>query len=150
MRNTLKIDRKNNLIVMDRTFAKLSANTFSEEYRHLQQVRQENPTYMVVQKRIKRNKDKETWKGLTYDYMREYIVLHEEADTRKVVMEEFEELIMISKCHAQSKRYPVIKNWFLNKYPEIKKFGMPKEETAEVVEKEAGYEVVMAALEPAA
>jgi len=47
---------------------------------------------------------------------------------------------LISQCHSQSKRYPVIKKWFLEKYPEVKKFGVPKEEasaedeTAEVIE----------------
>ena len=34
MKNTLKIDRENGLIVMDRTIAKLSENTRSEEYTH--------------------------------------------------------------------------------------------------------------------
>ncbi|MBQ9960772.1 MAG: hypothetical protein IJP00_02585 [Firmicutes bacterium] len=150
MRNTLRLNHERNLIIMDRTFAKLAQDTFSDEYKHLQMVRADYPTYRVVRKTIKKNPDKETWKGLTYDYMREYIILHEETDTRKAVMDELDDLILISKCHAQSKRYPVIKNWFLNKYPEIKKFGMPKEETAEVVEKEAGYEVVMPALETAA
>ena len=39
MRNTLKLDHAKNIIIMDRTFAKLAENTFSEEYRHLQMVR---------------------------------------------------------------------------------------------------------------
>ena len=41
---------------------------------------------------------------------------------------EFEDLIFISKCHSQAKRYPAIKNWFLDKYPEVKKFGITNEE----------------------
>ena len=50
-------------------------------------------------------------------------------------------MILISQCHSQSKRYPEIKKWFLNKYPEVKKFGeteseeaSAEEETAEVIE----------------
>ena len=143
MRNTLKINHTNRTIIMDRTFAKLAENTFSEEYRHLQMVRADYPTYTVVRKTIKKNPDKETWKGLTYDYMINYIITHETNETRKAVMDEFDELKLISECHAKSKRYPVIKNWFLNKYPAIKEFGMPKEETAEAPVKEAEYEVVM-------
>lgn len=134
---------------MDRTFAKLSQDTFSDEYKHLQMVREDYPTYRVVRKTIKKNADKETWKGLTYDYMRFYILTHEEPENRKKVSDEFENLILISKCHAKSKRYPVIKKWFLERYPEIKTFGMPKEETAEAPVKEAGYEEVMAPLQSA-
>ena len=146
MKNTLKINHAKRTIIMDKTFAKLAENTFSEEYRHLQNVRTDYPTYTVVRKTIKKNPDKETWKGLTYDYMINYIITHETADTRKAVLDEFSELKLISECHAKSKRYPVIKNWFLNKYPAIKEFGMPKEETAEVATNEAGYEVIMPAI----
>lgn len=149
MKNTLRLDHVNNLIVMDRTFAKLAEDTFSDEYKHLQMVRADYPTYRVVRKKIKTNPNKETWKGLTYEYMINYIITHETAETRGAVMEEFRELKLISECHAKSKRYPVIKNWFLEKYPAIKEFGMPKEETAEVA-KEAQYEVVMQPLQQAA
>lgn len=149
MRNTLKINHTNRTIIMDRTFAKMAENTFSEEYKHLQMVRNDYPTYTVVRKTIKKNPNKETWSGLTYAYMEDYIITHETADTRKAVLDEFKELKLISECHAKSKRYPVIKNWFLNKYPAIKEFGMPKKETAEVATNEAGYEEVMAPLQDA-
>lgn len=128
MKNTLKIDFENSRIVMDRTFSKKVQNTNSEEYAHLQQVRKDYPTFKVEARQIKKNPNKETYKGLTYDYMRFYIFTHEPADNRKKVIEEFEELVLISQCHSQSKRYPVIKNWFLNKYPEIKEFGISNEE----------------------
>ena len=42
-------------------------------------------------------------------------------------------MILISKCHSNAKRYPVIKNWFLEKYPEVKEFGMKKPEEKKVV-----------------
>ena len=125
MKNTLKLDRSKGLIIMDRTFAKLSENTRSEEYAHLQQVRRDYPTYTVVLRQIKKNPNKECYKGLTYDYMYEYILRNEPVETRKAVIDELDEMILISKCHSKAKRYPVIKNWFLEKYPEIVEFGMP-------------------------
>ena len=128
MKNTLKIDRENGLIIMDRTFAKLSENTRSEEYTHLQQVRKDYPTFQVVTRTIKKNPKKETYAGLTYDYMKFYIFNHEPAENRRNALAEFDELILISKCHAKAKRYPTIKKWFLEKYPEIVQFGMPTEE----------------------
>lgn len=30
---------------------------------------------------------------------------------------------VIAACHSQAFRYPVIKKWFLAKYPEIENFG---------------------------
>lgn len=132
MKNTLKIDRENRLIVMDRTFAKLSENTRSEEYTHLQQVRKDYPTFQVVTRTIKKNPKKETYAGLTYDYMKFYIFNHEPAENRKNALAEFDELILISKCHTKAKRYPTIKKWFLEKYPEIVQFGMPAEAIEEI------------------
>ena len=131
MKNTLKIDFEKKQIIMDRTFKKNAENTNSEEYAHLQQVRKENPTSTLITRQIKKNPKKETYAGLTYEYMTNYILLHETAETKKAVLAEFNEMILISQCHAKSKRYPVIKKWFLTKYPEIVKFGMPKDESKE-------------------
>ena len=55
MKNTLKINREKKLIIMDRTFAKLSEDTRSEEYAHLQEVRRDYPDYTVTTKKIKKN-----------------------------------------------------------------------------------------------
>lgn len=71
MKNVLKLNHENCTIVMDRTFAKRSENTRSEEYTHLQQVRQDYPTYTVVRRQIKTNPKKENYKGLTYEYIYE-------------------------------------------------------------------------------
>ena len=124
MKNTLKIDHIKGTIVMDRTFAKLSMDTRSEEYAHLQAVRRDYPTYTVTQKRIKTNPNKETYKGLTYEYMTTYILSHESEENALAVIKEFNEMRIISNCHRQGLRYPTIKRWFLDKYPEIEEFGM--------------------------
>ena len=41
-------------------------------------------------------------------------------------------LLGLSECHSKPFRYPVIKSWFLAKYPEIATFGIL--EIAQVVE----------------
>ena len=128
MKNTLKIDFNKKQIIMDRTFAKNVTNTASDEYKHLQEVRKDYPKFTVVTRQIKKNPNKESYKGLTYDYMIDYIMKYEPAETRKAVLVEFDDMMFISKCHSQSKRYPAIKNWFLIKYPEVKQFGISKEE----------------------
>ena len=124
MKNTLKINHENKTIVMDRTFAKFEENTRSEEYAHLQQVRRDYPDYAVTTRTIKRNSEKETYKGLTYEYMEDYILRHETEEKQLEIIKEFHELRTISKCHKQGLRYPTIKKWFLEKYPEIVDFSI--------------------------
>ncbi len=123
MKNTLKINFNNKTIVMDRTFAKKSRDTRSDEYLHLQTVRKDYPDYRVITRTIKRNPDKETYKGLTYAFMENYILNHGNDDEVKEALSEYRELRTIAKCHGRGKGYPVIKQWFLERYEEIENFG---------------------------
>ena len=113
------------------SFAKAAEDTFSPEYAHLQQVRKDYPLYQVIRKTIEKNPKKETYNGLTYKYMEAYIATHEPEETRQKVLDEFEELRLISKCHAIGKRYPAIKKWFLEKYPQIAMFGVDESAKAD-------------------
>ena len=61
MKNTLRLDHENGTIIMDRTFAKLSQNTMSNEYKHLQEVRRDYPAYTVIRKTIRKNTNKESY-----------------------------------------------------------------------------------------
>lgn len=71
----------------------------------------------------------EHYKGLTYGFMRDYIISHEQDPTASLA--ELDDMIGISKCHSLGKRYPTIKAWFLDRYPEVAKFGMGVDELAE-------------------
>jgi len=145
MKNTLRLDHDARCIVMDRTFYRNSSNIRFDEYSMLQRARQDYPAYTPVIKRIKRNPGKETYKGLTYTFMENYIQTHEGADTVEAVMAEYRELRLISECHGKARRYPTIKKWFLKKYPAIEQFGKEPEEQIE--ENASSYEVVMPPLE---
>ena len=127
MKNVLKISHADRTIVMDRTFAKFAENTMSPEYAHLQQVRQDYPTYTVVLRHIKKNTKQEHYHGLTYAYMEDYIASHGSMEDRRT----YDEMKLISKCHSKGFRYPTIKAWFLERFPEIKEFGIPQEEPVE-------------------
>ena len=127
MKNTLRLNHTERTIVMDRTFAKFAENTMSPEYAHLQQVRQDYPTYTVVQRHIRKNTKQEHYHGLTYRYMEDYITTHGSTEDRRI----YDEMKLISECHSKSYRYPVIKSWFLERFPEIKTFGVPVEEETE-------------------
>ena len=132
MKNTLKLDHAKRTIVMDRTFAKFAANTMSTEYAHFQAVRQDYPEYQVVLRHIKRSKTKECYRGLNYEYMEDYIKTHGSKEEIVTNLAEYKELKLISKCHSTSRRYPTIKKWFLEKYPEVKEFGVSDEEKAKM------------------
>lgn len=126
MTNYLKIDDKNKVLVMDRTFAKNAQIVGSREYDLLQSAKRDYPTYEVVRRQIKKKEQQEHYKGLTYEFMEDYILTHEPKATKNEVYDEFRELLDISKCH--SRRYPIIKKWFLEQYPNIEEFGKKKDE----------------------
>ena len=132
MKNTIKLDHENRRIVMDKTFAKLSEDVRNEEYDMLQRVRKDYPLYEVTKRQIKKNSAKECYKGLTYDFMRDYIANHSGALSEEYKY--FESMVEISKCHSTAFRYPVIKQWFLDTYEEVKKYGV---RSVEITSKEA-------------
>ena len=55
--------------------------------------------------------------------MENYIITHEEGEKQIRLLEELAEMRLISECHSKAFRYPTIKKWFLNVYPEIVDFG---------------------------
>ena len=70
--NTLKVDFDNGRLVMDRTFTKKASVVGSAEYLMLQDAMRTYPTYQVMKKTIKQNPSKESYRGLTYEYMERY------------------------------------------------------------------------------
>lgn len=127
--NMIKVDHAKKTIFMDSAFYKNSSDPRNEEYAILQSTRRDYPKYKVERRTIKKNPEKKTYSGLTYAYMEDYILTHEPPETVEAVYEEFNEMILISQCHSPAFRYPTIKKWFLNKYPEIIKFGLPQKPT---------------------
>ena len=130
MKDTLTINHANHTIVMDRTFAKNALDTRSDDYAHLQAVRRDYPNYQVVQRHIRTNKSKNTYRGLTYEYMESYIMTHGTEETRMTNFKALQEKRIISECQGKAFRYPIIKSWFLEQYPEIAHFGISETQVA--------------------
>ena len=129
-------------IEINKVFAKMAENPFSEEYAALQNLRKDYPVYKVRTREINKNPNKESWKGLTYAYMEDYIATHGGTDDRRI----YEEMRLISQCHSRAYRYPTIKAWFLERFPEIKEFGIPVTETEGTASVEASAETPNLAL----
>lgn len=122
----------------------------SPEYKELQTARRDYPGFTVITISRKVKTQRETYKGLTYTYMENYIQTHEDADTVEAVMAEYRELRLISECHGKARRYPAIKKWFLEKYPAIEDFGRDKAPTANSdASGDDDYESIMPPLEQA-
>ncbi len=89
----ITINAKNRSIELTKTFAAASSKFGTPEYdqlqqvrkdyAHLQRVRKDYPNYSVIQRQIKRNSNKKTNNGLTYEYMEDYIMTHGSAETIK-------------------------------------------------------------------
>ena len=122
----IRVNYAERKIVLSSAFAKKAFTHGTDEYRQLQAVRNDYPDFALKTRKFKTNTAQERYRGLTYDFMREHIRTHE-ADP-KPVLAELDDMIGISKCHSIGKRYPTIKAWFLERYPAIAEFGMPKSE----------------------
>ncbi len=135
MTNTLKINYTNYTIIMDRTFAKLAQDTRSPEYARLQEVRRDYPDFKVIQRSIRKNTDKKTYAGLTYEYMENYIMSHGTEEKRRANLRKYAEMRNVAECQGKRYRYPVIRNWFLDEYPEIVRFGIEEDASTAVPDK---------------
>ena len=136
-KSKLSVKYAEGVIEMNTTFAKMMQNPLSEEYALLQRTRLDFPTFAVRTRQIKSNPHKDTYKGLTYEYMKNYILKHDDEDGK--IMAEFRELIAQDKKdkvegaeHLEAAGYLDVKKWFLAKFPEIKEY---KEQHAEKVQK---------------
>ena len=135
-KSRLSVKYAEGVIEVNTIFAKMMENPMSDEYALLQKIKMENPGFTVRHRQIKTNPKKDTYKGLTYEYMKKYIKLHETKEEAEKVIAYLEDQILISKCHSQRLRYPTIKKWFLAKYPEVAKFGLVEAEAQNSSKKE--------------
>ncbi len=122
-KSRLSVKYAKSVIEVNTIFAKMMENPMSDEYALLQKIKMENPGFTVRHRQIKTNPKKDTYKGLTYEWMRNHIATHEPEAVVAEKLKAFDEKVYISKCHGQSLRYPTIKKWFLKEYPDVAKFG---------------------------
>ena len=126
MKSPIKIKVEDSEIVISKPFAKKAYGFGTPEYEMLQAVRRDYPGFAVVLREIKKNTNVDHYKGLNYEYMKWYIGQYETQEKKNLMLKALDKLIDISKCHSTGKRYATIRNWFLDNYPAVKEFGMPK------------------------
>ncbi len=130
---TITINSTKKTIEMPKRFAAAATRFGSAEYIQLQQARRDYPDFLVVTVSAKSSAKKNSLKGLTYAYMEAYIAAHD--DENKSIMKEYRDLRAQSDeakaACAEAVSYGEIKEWFLNKYPDIRKFHERREKLLE-------------------
>ena len=129
---TMKINEKKFAIEITKTYAQKANRVGSPEYYELLEVRRNFPNFKVV---VKQAKSKDSFKGLTYDYMKKYILAHDDKEGSNMAV--FNELRgngeEAEEAKADSLSYGEIKMWFLDTYPEVKKFHQSREERIKAI-----------------
>ena len=119
---TMKINEKKLTIEVTKSFYQKANRVGTPEYHELMEVRRNFPMYRVV---VKQTKSKDSFKGLTYEYMAKYILAHDDKEgSNMAVFNELRGTIVEGddELQAESLTYGEIKLWFLDTYPEIKNF----------------------------
>ena len=110
---------------MSKSEAKAAGKIGSEEFKELRQYMEMYPTFTIDIKAPAKRKVE--FRGLDYNYMRTYILKHD--DENGTIMAEFNDLIAQDKEEgkegferAKAANYAQVKKWFLAKFPEIKEY----------------------------
>ena len=115
------INEKKNAIELTKKEAKAAAKFGTPEYKALQEARKDYPGFKTVTITAKTPAKKDTFKGLTYEFMESYIKAHDEE-----LMAEYLNLRGLSdeakENLAEVHSYAAMKKWFLKNFPAIKEY----------------------------
>ena len=104
----ITINYKKNTLEITKSFEKKASAYGSREYNELAEARRAFPDFKIT---VKAAKTKSTFKGMDYDFMKEYIEKHDE-DNKKMAA--------FNKLLANDLSYGEIKQWFIETYPAFK------------------------------
>ena len=113
MKTLFAVNFAENTIVATKTTLKKASVPNSAEYKALMKLMKQNPTFVIVEKEIKKATGKETYAGLTKDFIKEYITIQSNSAD---LTEQFKKAFEMGK-------FPLVRKWFLNTF---KNFNMEK------------------------
>ena len=135
--NAITINTKARTIDLSNNFAKAASIFGSEEYRQLQEARRDYPSYRVVTVKQK-GTGKADFASLSFDFMDKYIKAHATSDELKA------EYLGLRGLDANWEKdenglaedYQIVKDWFLNTFPEFEKFHKDRKALLEKIQRE--------------
>ena len=85
-----------------------------DAYNELMALMNAHPDFELEVVKPKKNESKETYNGMNYQFMRDYISLEENAE---LLLKKLEKVIETAK-KTRASAYPVVKRWFLRTFGE--------------------------------
>jgi hypothetical protein len=128
----------------ERSF-KLANKGCGDAYEQLMALMTAHPDYELEVAKAKSNDSKETYDGLSYQFMKDYIALQENA---ALLLKKLD-LVIANAKKTRASAYPVVKRWFLRTFGtpiEAGKFHFDLEEAKQLIE-EASDEKIFASAE---
>ena len=134
---SISINNKNRTIELSKNFAKAASLFGSEEYNQLQVARRDYPNYRVVTIKQK-GTGKAEFAKLSFKFMDEYVQKHASDDAIKT---EYRSLRSLDENWKKDENglaadFQIIKDWFLNAFPEFEKFRADRLALLEKIEAE--------------
>lgn len=134
---SISINNKNHTIELSKAFAKVAAIFGTDEYNQLQTARRDYPNYRVVTLKQK-GTGKSEFAKLSFDFMDKYIKAHATSDELKA------EYLGLRGLDANWEKdenglaedYQIVKDWFLNTFPEFEKFHKDRKALLEKIQRE--------------
>ena len=120
----MKVNMFERKIVLTKKEMSAASRYGSDAYKELQNARRDNPGFQVIVATHKVKTQRETYKGLTYEYMERYIDSHD--DDERTIWAEYkmyrgQPLDPADKLPV-AYTYKQMQTWFLDKYEAIAKF----------------------------
>lgn len=106
--SNININYRNNTIEISKTFAKSAGAYGTNAYNELASARKDFPNFRLV---VKSSNSNNTFKGMDYDFMKNYISCHDDAEERTKAFD---------KLREKDLTYGEIKQWFIATYPVFK------------------------------
>ena len=111
MKTLFAVDFAENAIVASKTTLKKASVPNSPEYKALMKLMKQNPTFSIKEKDIKEAIGKETYKGLTKEFIKKYISIQSNSSDLKEQYAKADEM----------GKFPLVRKWFLGVF---KNFNM--------------------------
>ena len=136
--NTLfSYDFTRKAIVASKTTIKKTRNPENPEYKVLMRMLAEHPDFCVAEKKIDKKDGKQTYKGLTFTRMADYIQMQANS---KDEIKKYEAVRRIAKIKGSE--YALTKKWFLNTYPAYKERAVVEQEMDEMLQAETSIPAI--------
>lgn len=130
-KNLFALDFAKSSIVASATTLRKARNPESPECKALMRMLSEHPSFHVAEKEIRKKSGKQTYKGLTFGTMEDYIQTQTNSKKQLAVYQAVRRMAKI-----KGKEYALTKHWFLEAYPDYKEKAIAQQELHALLPKE--------------